>query len=247
MLSVETRPYRHGSDRPAAIRVAASRRDPMAKLVLVGGTDIAEMALFSVEALPAQRPEPEALDALAEDGQLLRIPTGADGAYLLHAYVDEPIPGELMRYCSATESIRGRLRLPHGRLGFGGSESAFAGFVPNEAIRSDGEVAPGEYGITAYRTKFPDDLIATVVAASFGKHDMRHLAIPVQIVVAALALIVPALLVELWLAAAVIALLAAGGIRMYLKHPTTEQLREQRRRVELEYPSIVITMRSREG
>ena len=216
----------------------------MAKLILPGGTDVAEMALFNVDALPAQLPQPAGFDALEAQAALVRLPTGADGGYLLHVYLDEPVPEGLMRFCSSNDVIRARLRLAHGRLGFGGSESAFAGFAPNEAIRSDGELPPGEYDVSAYRTKYPDDLIATAVAASFGKQDQNHLAIPVRIVVAALALIVPAIVVKLWLAAVIVGLAAFGALRLYLKHPTTEQLRRRRRTVELDYPSIVVAMRS---
>ena len=56
----------------------------MAKLILPGGTDVAEMALFSVDALPAQPPQPAELDALEAQGSLVRFPAGSDGGYLLH-------------------------------------------------------------------------------------------------------------------------------------------------------------------
>jgi len=216
----------------------------MAKLIMTGGTDVGEMAVFSVDALPAGRPDATAIDALTGQGLLLRLPTGADGAYLLHVYLDEPVPDDVMRYCSAGDARHGRLSLPHGRLGFGGLESVFADFEPNEAIRSDGTLPAGEYQATAYKAAFPDALVTHAMRAAISPEAKKHLAVPVQIAVIALALMAVTIVLKAWLAATVVVLAAVGGLWLFYKHPTTQQLRDQARSIELRYPSIVVTLRS---
>lgn len=45
-----------------------------------GGTDIAEMVLFSVDELPPERVSEETLAELEANNQAIRMPTGADGS-----------------------------------------------------------------------------------------------------------------------------------------------------------------------
>jgi hypothetical protein len=216
----------------------------MPKLILTGRSDVGEMALFDVDALPARRPDRAAIDALVAQGALLRVPRGADRACVLHVYLDEPVPDELMRYCSASDDRHGRLKLEHGRLGLGGVESAFAGFESNEAIRSDGVLTPGEYDATVCRAAVPDALVTNAMRAALSPQAKKHLAVPVQIMVVALAVMAATIFVKAWLAATVVALAAVGGLWMFYQHPATKQLRAQARAIELRYPSIVVTLRS---
>jgi hypothetical protein len=93
-------------------------------LVLPGGTDIAEVGLFSLEALPIKRGvTSEVLEELQRNSQLIRMSTGADGGYLLHAYVDEPVPPDVMRYCSHEDKLAGVFQTETGNVAFGGLES----------------------------------------------------------------------------------------------------------------------------
>jgi hypothetical protein len=216
----------------------------MAKLILEGGTDVAEVALFSLDALPEQLPDGDGIEALEQQGLLVRMPTGADGGYLVHVYADEPLPDDLLRHLSPEGGRRRRLVVREGGVGFGGLESVYSGFAPNAAIRSDGALPAGEYEARVYRAEFPDSTVPTAIASSLGKQAMRHLAVPVQIVVLALSLAAGAVLLRAWLALLVIALGAAAAIRMYLKHPATEQLRRQRREIERQFPSLVVELRS---
>lgn len=214
----------------------------MTKLVLPGGTDVAELALFSVDALPDRLPEPDALPALEERAALMRFPTGADGSYLLHAYVDEAVPDELLRYCDVGTAKRGRLRLEHGRLGFGGIESAFAAFEPNTAVRSDALLAAGEYAITAYRTAFPEHRVKNTIEAALSKDDQKHLAAPMKLVVTGLIFIGAAIVLKAWLVAVLVALAVAAGLRLFFKNPHTVRLLERKRTIELGHPSIVVAL-----
>jgi hypothetical protein len=216
----------------------------MSKLILTGGTHGRELALFSVDALPSVRPDRAAIDALAEQGFLLRLPAGADRACSLHAYLDEPVPDDLMRFCRSGGVRHGRLRLPHGRLGFGGLESLYADFEPNEAIRSDGVLPAGDYEATAYETKFPDALVTNAIRASFGPEAKKHLAVPVKLALMAVMIAAVMIFLKAWLAALVVALAAGGALWLFSQNPTTQRLRAQVRSIERDYPSIVVALRS---
>jgi hypothetical protein len=115
------------------------------KLVFPGGTDVAEMALFSVDAPPADRnADADSLRRMEAEGSITRFDTDADGGYLLHAYVDEPIPEDIVEYCDTTDPKTGRLDLRDARIGFGGAESLFRSFNPNSKLRTDATAARGE-------------------------------------------------------------------------------------------------------
>jgi len=135
----------------------------MTCLRLPGGTDAAEMALFDVDALSQSRPPMgEGLDELVTRARLVRLPTGGDGGYLLHLYVDERVPESILQYCLSEDKLTGQFATSEGRIAFGGVESTFKEFQPNRLIRSDGTIAPGSYCFTAYRTDIPDEVVSKV-------------------------------------------------------------------------------------
>jgi hypothetical protein len=216
----------------------------MSKLILTGGTEVGAMAVFSTDALPVRLPDSAAIETLTEQGLLLRLPTSARGAYLLHVYLDEPVPDDVMRYCATSDVRHGRLKLEHGRLGFGGLESAFADYAPNAAIRSDASLPAGEYEATAYKAAFPDALVTNAMRGSITPEAKKHLAVPVQFAVIALSVLAVMTLLEAWLAASVVLLAFAGCLWLFYKHPTTKRLRDQAHAIELRYPSLVVTLRS---
>lgn len=218
----------------------------MTKLVLPGGTDVAEMALFSLDGLPDGRaPKPEEVKALEAEHRLLRFEMRADGGYLLHLFLDEPVPGELMQYADTESVKRGTLQLPSGRLAFGGLESTFDGFEPNDAIRSDGAIAAGEYDVTAYRMEYPEHLVRSAIEATLDQRARKHLAAPVKLTVTALIAAGIAALFEAWFVAALIALATAGVLRMFFKHPETRRLQAMKDAIQLRYPTILAVLRPR--
>ena len=87
----------------------------MPRLVLPGGTDVAEVAIFSLDALP-QRLDRDTVARLEREGSLIRFNTGADGAYLLHAYVDEPVPDDLRKYCDIADRKIATLNVSGGHV-----------------------------------------------------------------------------------------------------------------------------------
>ena len=214
----------------------------MPRLVLPGGTDVAEMAVFSVDALP-RRSDRATLGRLEDQGSLIRFGTGADGAYLLHAYVEEPIPVDLLKYCNVADRRTARLSAPDGRIAFGGSESAYGEFKSNPAIRTDAQIPPGNYDVVAYHTDYPDELMESAVRARIGAPAQRLLNRPRYIIGAGVVLTVAFLFVDRWYAAGVAATTVVANV-VFFKHPKIKQLESEKRTVELEYPSIVLSMTS---
>lgn len=220
----------------------------MAKIVLPAGTDVAEMALFALDALPSDRPpKPDALASMEAQGTLLRFPTGSDGGYLLHAYVNEPIPEEVMKYCVANDNKTGVLRLSSGRVGFGGLESLFTSFKQNVNIRSDSIVPAGEYEIVAFHIEYPDELIEEAVEAKLGHNAAKLLSLPEYIIPIALLVALIALILKAWVVTAAIVFLSVVGLKaLFFSNPRIKRLRKERTDVELNYPSMVVEMRGNE-
>src|SRR5262249_51792417 len=104
----------------------------------------------------------EILERLSNEGRVCWVATDADGAYLVHAFVDEPASNELWSYALAPE-VTEKFLVPTGRLFVAGSEYAFreddsflrkyphmGGFV---------SIRPGTYRLTVFRTKYPERLV----------------------------------------------------------------------------------------
>jgi hypothetical protein len=218
----------------------------MAKIALPGGTDVAEMALFSVDALSADRyPDPATLAAMEAQHVVMRFPTGADGGYLLHIYLDEAIPEEVMKYCASHDAVCGRLKIERGRLGFGGVESLCGSFSLNPSIRTDAQVPPGDYDVTGYHAEYPDELIEAAVKAKIGQKAWRILALPGYVILIAFLSTLVALATKSWyLAAFVIAATFFGLKFLFFRNGRIRHLKEQKLSIEMNYPSIVVRMSS---
>jgi hypothetical protein len=94
------------------------------------GTDAASLLLFDPGALPAdfdgrhQSDPALTLERLEGEGRACWIDSGGDGRFLLHAYVDEPIPASLSPFLGDAEVLED-FRVPSGRLYLTGAEYAF--------------------------------------------------------------------------------------------------------------------------
>jgi hypothetical protein len=219
----------------------------MPRIALPGGTDVAEMALFSIDALSGEGcPDPATLASMEAQNFVMRFPTGSDGGYLLHVYLDEAIPEEVMRYCVLDDALKGRLKIEHGRLGFGGSESLYANFESNSSIRTDARVPPGEYDVIAYHTEYPDELIEAAVKAKIGEKASKFLALPGYVIAVTVLFAAIAIVTQAWYLAVSIAGAAFFGLRfLFFNNDRIKLLQEQKQSVELSYPSIVVQMLSR--
>jgi hypothetical protein len=217
----------------------------MTTVRLPAGTDVAEMALFDVDALPLTLPrDVEGFDPLISQGQLVRLPTGADGGYLLQLFADEAIPVELRRYCLADDTLTGVFATSNGRIGFGGLESAYAQFTPNTNIRSDGVISAGRYTYTAYHTDFPDELVMAAVRVE-GTSGERLLGRAPMIAALASAAVSFALLFarQHVLAGAVLVAGIVTGV-LLRRLPGYRDIVARREEAQLAFPSIVVELRS---
>lgn len=221
----------------------------MPRIVLEGGTDIAEMLLFGTDDLPTGKTGSAELSRLIDSNRAIRMPTGGDGGYLLHLYIDdEEIPDDTKQFCIADDSIESEFDAGSGRIAFGGVESAYADFVPNANIRSDAEIPPGRYRAVAFRTEYPDALIETAIEDAVGPDGERALAVPSKIVLGTIAATVLFVVVgvnvnTLGLVGAVISLVA--GVTWYRSYTGTaayRALEEKQRLAQVDYPSIVIRL-----
>jgi hypothetical protein len=89
------------------------------------------------------------------------INTDADGAYLLHAYVDEPIPASLQPFARDPIVVE-NFSVPSGRLYFTGAEY---GFRENDAflrkhphMGGSCSIPPGLIGSSVFRMEYPEGL-----------------------------------------------------------------------------------------
>ena len=211
-------------------------------LILPGGTDVAEMALFATDLLPLRLPDAEGLRRLEREQALIRFPTGADGGYLLHIYVDEPLPPALWARCDHSDRIEAPFRTPTGRIAFGGVESAFQAFRSNPNIRADATLPAGSYEASAYRAEVPDDEIEAEIREQAGSAAVRLSAIRGPII--GLGLLGGLLL--WWLGHPA----GAGMLTIGLwasawalgRHSLVRREREIRWAVSLKYPSIVVQL-----
>lgn len=226
----------------------------MSKIVLEGGTDVAEMVLFSVDEIPPERVSEKTLAALEANHQAIRMPTGADGGYLLHLHVDEQVPDEIMQYCIKHDALAAEFRASSGQIAFGGAESTFADFEPNDNIRTDARIPPGVYDAVAFHTDHSDDLIEGAIEKAIGHDGKRAESTSSNIVIGTVVLAFVSLIlggaiaqshaVGLVLAAIVV----IAGRLWYRSHARAENYKKAdvlRRDVHLEYPNIVIRLTKR--
>jgi hypothetical protein len=218
----------------------------MTTVCLPAGTDVAEMALFDVDALPRLLPrDVEDFAELTAQNQLVRFPTGGDGGYLLHLFANEAIPEGTMRYCVDEDKLTGDFYTSEGRIGFGGLESAYAEFKPNPNIRADGMIEPGHYAYTAYQTEFPDELImqAMRVERTAGERWLGR-----GPVIATLALFLIAFVLAIFRQFVLAGVVLVGGFnvfKLFRRLPDYRALVARREHAQLAFPSMVVELRSR--
>jgi hypothetical protein len=212
---------------------------------LPAGTDVAEMALFDADALPKSLPpNGEGLDELVSRNSLIRLPTDGDGGYLLHLYVDESPPEQVMRYCLTEDKLAGQFAATGGHIAFGGVESTFQDFKPNRFIRSDAVIPAGSYAFTAYRTDIPDEVVtqATQVASTSKERCLDRA--PLMVTLSTLGLAFASAVFNSFLAAGLVLVLGYFCFKVVKRLPGQGALAARREEAQLDFPSIVIELRS---
>ncbi len=219
----------------------------MTRLVLAGGTDVAELAFFSCDALPEKVDDTSLQRLEAVDGAI-RLRTGTDGPYLLHLYVDEVPPPDIEAWLASGDKLEDEFDSGSGRVAFGGAESACSDFEPNPAIRTDAEIPPGRYRAVAFHTDYPDERLDEHVEARIGKAGADKLRRPGNIFVGAALLIVSMIILGFadtpwyFAGAAAVTVAAWAWIRSIRGTAEYQELERAKRDVEQRFPSIVITL-----
>lgn len=223
----------------------------MSKLILEGGTDVAEVALFSVDDLPRMGDFKVVLAELEERERAIRLPTGGDGAYLLHLYVEESIPVDVKQYCVDGDALTSDFETESGHIAFGGAESAFSDYKPKPNIRSDARVPAGRYTVAACHTEYPDDLIENAIESEIGASGVRKLdfASTIIMTVVGLVLALPMLMIVLFFSPSVAfgSALASilGGVFWYRSYTGTDEyktLTRQAQDIQRDFPSLVFSL-----
>ena len=224
----------------------------MSKFLLAGGTDVAEVVLFSVDDLPSGGADDETLSNLVGKKQAIRMPTGGDGGYLLHLYVDNEIPEVLKQHCAADDALKSEFLARSGQIAFGGAESTFADFEPNPNIRSDTSIPPGMYDAVVCHTEFPDDLVEDAVEKVIGPAGKRAEGFSTNIIIGTVGLAIASLVLGGFVARSLAfggaAAAVIGGILWYKSYTGSDEYKrigEQRLEAENEFPSIVIQLLNR--
>jgi hypothetical protein len=146
------------------------------------GTDAASLLLFDPVALPEdfeqrfREDAATALERLGREGAVCWVPVDADGAYLLHVHVDEPMPYQIARHAIKQEAIES-FRIPSGRLFFTGSEYAFREddtFLRKYPQMGGSILIPaGEYRLTVFRTEFPEGIVEQQFRSQASRWEYR--------------------------------------------------------------------------
>jgi hypothetical protein len=152
------------------------------RLIAEAGTDGATLALWDPAALPEEfdaryRQETlELLEALQDQGRLYWTETGSDGSYLLHVYLDEPVPAALAPFLEEQVELR-ELQVPGGTLWFAGAEYTFRvddsllRAYPHQGTRL--ELPSGSYQACVSRVEYPEDYVEEQLHRSLGDASYR--------------------------------------------------------------------------
>jgi hypothetical protein len=147
------------------------------KQLAIATTEAGTLCLFDPAALPddiranAYASNLDYLQALSRRGALHLVATGGEGRFLLHVYVDEPMPVDLAER-AVERSMLAAFPAPSGRVVVAGAEE----LSPDVATRLSRppapgptiEIPPGMYAVTLYRTAFEDDLRTARLAEHVG-------------------------------------------------------------------------------
>lgn len=218
----------------------------MAVLILEGGSEVGEVALFSRDRLPEEQSTD--LGNLDKDGQAMRLETGA-GIYLLHLFVDEDPPEITRSWLDSKDTLEYEFLTDTGAIAFGGIESVNQGFGANPAIRSDAEIPPGRYRATAYHTDYPDERLDEAIEERLGKAGIEKVDRPGKIFIGSVLLIISMIIMGFadtpWYfgGALLVAAVAWAWTRSIKDTPEFRALEAAKRDVERKFPSLVITLR----
>lgn len=221
----------------------------MPKLIISGGTDVGEMALFSPEKIPEIVDHDGRVQKMEEEHHLIRLPAGADGGYLLHLYLGDSIDKEIYEFCDHDNSLSGDLHLESGRLAFGGLESVDLNFQKNENIRNDKLIESGKYVFTAYKTEYPEEYIEDKCSSVIGEEGQKYLDFSACIIgvrfIFSIAFLFLALKINYYffIPLLITAIGTSVWLSRYTKSEKYQRLEKEIEKTQSQYPSMVIKLR----
>jgi hypothetical protein len=227
------------------------------KQLAIATTEAGTLCLFDPAALPddiranAYASNLDYLQALARRGALHLVATGGEGRFLLHVYVDEPMPVDLAEQ-AVERSMLAAFPVPSGQVVVAGAEE----LSPDVATRLSRppapgpviEISPGMYAVTLYRTAFGDDLRTARLAEHVGPAYawvLRNLGwFIVPVATSAVLTVLSFFLFSLWLDAILpflvfFSLLLAVAAQL----PGVRRARRTQQMLSSNYPSIVAVLR----
>ena len=233
------------------------------RLIGEAGTDGATVVLWDPEALPADfeaRYRDEALDlleALQRQGRLFWTETGGDGAFLLHVYLDVPVPESLAGHCEDPLEIA-RFQVPSGVLQFAGAEYVYrqddAFLVAHAHMGSRLELPAGTYHARIYRVEYPVDYVEEQVRSRLGKDAYQYRETSGGLIAGAAILTLIGIIVLFlsrlagWsLAVAGVAALLWVAVVVRVRSPRYHEVGERSGEIEQDYPSIVVELQTTIG
>jgi hypothetical protein len=224
------------------------------------GTDVAAIAIGDpslLGSLRAARDMAETRTALSNavaSGALWRTDTGADGAFLVHVFVDEEPDTPIRRFLQDPITVD-RFPVPSGRLLVGGEEE-FVGIDRERERRAMGreiDITAGEYHFTAYRVEAPPGTLTTRFAEQATPIQRRawsfgNALIPICVLISVAAIAV-SVTIYLRTASAGFALsaLTSPAIAWWFQarfraRPPYRAAESLFRRIERELPSVVVVL-----
>ena len=225
----------------------------MSSMILKGGTDSTEVALFSRDQLPDVRANDATLSRLEVSGQALRMKTNDNGGKLLYLYVDEDIEKPIKEHCKLEDPILYRFIAMSGRIGFGGVESTTICYEPRKKQRQDAEIPAGTYDAVAYHADYPRKFVEKMVKSRIGEEGVKKVTFPTKIIgMSALGtglflLLSIAVAAQFLVLAALSALAGFIGYHGYKNSAEYKFEANRKREVELRYPDFVVKMARRKG
>lgn len=222
------------------------------------GTEVATLCVFDPKALPENFDETsaDALEVLRQmriDERAFVCATGADGSFVLHVTVNEPLPPELLKHLKDPVPLR-NFRVPSGTLIACGAEAATrAGTTPEPGIGAAFQVQPGTYDAVAYRGEWPAGTLQQRFRqkAPSGYFFFRHFSKFVAVAVLAIILAVPALWLApdlTWRLGVALAVLVAVLIPVFVagtkRYKEAERLTHE---LERELPSFLLELNGPQG
>jgi hypothetical protein len=227
------------------------------KQLAIAATEAGTLCLFDPAALPddirahAYASNLDYLQALSRRGALHLVATGGEGRFLLHVYVDEPMPVDLAAQ-AVERSMLAAFPVPSGRVVVAGAEE----LSPDVATRLSRppapgptiEIPPGMYAVTLYRTAFGDDLRAARLAEHVGPVHawvLRNLGwFVVPVATSAVLTILSFFLFSLWLDAILPFLVFFSALlAVAAQLPGVRHARRTQQMLSSNYPSIVAVLR----